>query len=165
MNEPVTLIDNKPEESYTVTIKPKGPMILCAEDLPFNRFAIKHVFEAELGLFANQFMIVENGKQAIDEVVKQSQSFNKLKLVLLDYNMPKYNGLEALGWIQQYYEENEISNRPIIAFLSAYIPDREKAKAMDLGASIFLEKPIDPEKIRELMLNAGISLLPVAKGQ
>jgi PleD family two-component response regulator len=96
---PLTLIDRKPADNYTVRIQPIGPMILAAEDLAFNRFAIKHVFKAELGLFENQFLIVEDGKQAVEEVVKQAFSLDKLKLVLLDYNMPKYNGLEALGWI------------------------------------------------------------------
>jgi hypothetical protein len=73
LSGPVTLIDRKPAiagDNYTVKIQPSGPMILVAEDLAFNRFAIKHVFEAELGLFANQFLICEDGKRAIDEVVK-----------------------------------------------------------------------------------------------
>jgi len=51
-------------------------MILVAEDQAFNRFAINHVFEAELGLFSNQFMVVDNGKRAIDEIVKYTSQSN-----------------------------------------------------------------------------------------
>ena len=84
--------------------------------------------------------------------------------MLLDYNMPKCNGVELLSWAQQYYEENRIRDRPVIAFLSAYIPPREKARAIALGAEFFLDKPIQPEKIKEVLLRAGITLLPLAKG-
>ena len=78
--------------------------------------------------------------------------------------MPKRNGLEALSQIQSHYEETKQAERPIFAFLSAYISEQDKAKAQAFGASIFLDKPVDPDKIRLLMQSAGINLLLTAKG-
>jgi PleD family two-component response regulator len=69
------------------------PKILVAEDLEFNRMAIEHVFIKELGLKKSDFILVNNGKKAIDALVEQIKEQNHLKLVLLDYNMPLYNGV------------------------------------------------------------------------
>jgi CheY-like chemotaxis protein len=55
---------------------------------------------------------------------------------------------------------NKIKNIPKVAFLSAYMSDREMQKGIALGASAYLDKPIDPEKLRQLLISVDIQVKP-----
>jgi CheY-like chemotaxis protein len=71
----------------------KGPRILIAEDLAFNRVTIKHVLIRELGLAEDDFIMVSDGEKAMDCVVNLAKQDQMLSLILLDFNMPKFNGI------------------------------------------------------------------------
>ncbi len=78
------------------------------------------------------------------ETVTQSISsikFNQYSLILLDINLPDYDGFEVLRFINKYH-----INIPVI-ITSAYSNREYKLQAFRLGASDYVCKPIDPEEL------------------
>lgn len=67
-------------------------------------------------------------------------------LVMLDLNLPIYSGFEVLRWIRQRPALNSL---PVIVFSSSTRPD-DKAKAIELGADAYLEKPTSGMRFREV---------------
>lgn len=68
-------------------------------------------------------------------------------LVLLDLNMPRMNGFEALTALKQHPEWKTI---PVIILTTSSRPDDRRA-ALALGAAAFLTKPADFVNLVELL--------------
>ncbi len=66
--------------------------------------------------------------------------FFDYSLILLDINLPDYNGFEVLKYL------NTHKNIPIIV-LSAYSDKKTKLTAFKLGARDYMVKPIDPDEL------------------
>lgn len=67
--------------------------------------------------------------------------FEKYSLILLDINLPDFNGFEVL----KYLNKSKI-NLPVIV-ISAYSDKNSKLQAFKLGANDYMVKPIDPEEL------------------
>lgn len=67
--------------------------------------------------------------------------FEKYSLILLDINLPDFNGFEVL----KFLNKNKI-NIPVIV-ISAYSDKNSKLQAFKLGANDYMVKPIDPEEL------------------
>jgi CheY-like chemotaxis protein len=81
----------------------------------------------------------ENGKLAID-LLDQNPDVD---LILMDTMMPEMDGLSATRTIRDL---PRFSNLPIISLTAkAMVGDREKA--LDAGASDYVTKPVDPERL------------------
>src|SRR5213082_1817758 len=74
--------------------------------------------------------------------------------VLLDLRMPGIDGFEVL---RRYRAQGGIA--PVIA-LSAMDDKESVVKAMRLGASDYLVKPIEPEELKEAIERCGLSRPP-----
>ena len=68
-------------------------------------------------------------------------NFNKYSIILLDINLPDFNGFEVLKFVNKNKK-----NIPILV-LSAYSDKNTKLQAFKLGASDYMVKPIDPEEL------------------
>ena len=64
-------------------------------------------------------------------------------VVLLDINMPRVSGFEVLTQMQA---DPVLKHIPVIVLTSADDPDT-KLKALELGATDFLRKPVDPSEL------------------
>jgi len=104
------------------------PTILIAEDEESNYWLI----EAFLEKYNFKLLHAENGKEAVEMFQN-----NEVDLILMDFNMPIMNGIEATALIRQ-------SNKdvPIIA-LTAYAMTEDKEKATKTGCNDFLSKPVN----------------------
>lgn len=87
----------------------------------------------------------ENGKQAI-EVVTMGQ----VDVLFLDLNMPVMDGYEVLEAIQK----QELPT--LIIVVSGDIQPEAHDRVMSLGALDFIRKPIDPDKLAEILDKYGI---------
>lgn len=67
--------------------------------------------------------------------------FNNYNLILLDLNLPDYEGYEVLKFLN-----SENFNIPVIV-ISGYSDTQTKIKAFKFGASDYLVKPIDPMEL------------------
>ena len=69
----------------------------------------------------------------------------KPDLILLDVMMPEMDGYEALPLIK---EENPLIK---VVVVSADIQEHAKAKVIELGAQLHVQKPINPAKMKEIL--------------
>ena len=84
---------------------------------------------------------VSDGQHLIDLLKGAALSTNSLhelpQLILLDLNMPRKSGLEALKEIK---EDAHLCKIPIVVFSTSKAP-KDVEKAYELGASCFVNKP------------------------
>ncbi len=118
-----------------------GVKMLVAEDVEENQIIIKYYCH-DLGCKADYAM---DGKEAIEKL-KSSQ----YDLCLMDIHMPVMGGIDATKIIRKEINKN----LPIIALTAAVMSD-DQEKAMAAGMNDFLRKPIDMDKLREMILRYG----------
>ncbi len=108
--------------------------LLIVEDVP----NILDFLEVTLKFKGYEVLKARNGQEALDAMQKQRPA-----LIITDILMPKMDGFTLL-----YHLRTDLSTREIpVVFLSAtYIAPEDKAFAMAIGATRFLEKPIDTEE-------------------
>lgn len=116
---------------------PRDAKVMIVDDEIVNIEIVRAYLEEEG--FSN-FITTTNSTQAV-EMVRQLEP----DIVLLDINMPQVNGLEILESMRR---DQDLMMIPTVVLTAANDPET-KLKALRLGASDFLAKPVDPS---ELML-------------
>jgi two-component system, chemotaxis family, chemotaxis protein CheY len=114
--------------------------ILIVEDSPAMRTYVRSALESapELGVDV--------------ELIEASSGFDALRLlprsaydlVITDINMPDINGLELVRFVRQ----NAHLRRVALLIISTQSSEKDKARALALGADAFLAKPFTPEGLR-----------------
>jgi CheY-like chemotaxis protein len=122
----------------------QGP-ILVVEDVP----NVLELLEVTLRFKGYQVVSAHNGFEGLEMAEKHHPA-----LIITDILMPKMDGY---SFIQKLRISNTSSNRIPVIFLSAtYVTPEDKSFAMRLGATRFIEKPIDTDDflltIAEIML-------------
>ncbi|NOQ35687.1 MAG: PAS domain S-box protein [Methylococcaceae bacterium] len=116
--------------------------ILLAEDNLINQKLAKKLLEKQ----GHKIHIANNGLEAVD--LFQKQDFD---LILMDFQMPEMNGLEATGEIRKLEVQSK-GHIPIIAMTAnAMKEDRERALAAGMDA--YVPKPIN---INELLTEIAV---------
>ncbi|MEH7238036.1 response regulator transcription factor [Bacillus sp. JJ1562] len=114
--------------------------ILLAEDEEVLRMLVVDTLEDE-GYSIDE---ASDGEEAYTLIKK-----NAYDLILLDYMMPVYSGLELIEMIRK---EN---NHTKIMMLSAKSQSSDQQKVLDAGADYFMSKPFSPlqlvERIEEIL--------------
>lgn len=114
--------------------------ILIAEDDADDRFLLQTVFE-EKG-FTDKIEFVENGVELLDYLEKihgkQVSEASYPGFILLDLNMPKKDGREALKEIKQHPVFKKI---PVIVFTTTK-SENEIRRCYELGANTYVVKPV-----------------------
>lgn len=110
--------------------------ILLAEDEEVLRMLIMDTLEDE--------------DYIIDEAADGSIAMNLLEnnqydLVILDYMMPVYTGLEVIEKLRAF----ETNHRSTILMLSAKSQAYEQEQVLKAGADYFMAKPFSPMKLLE----------------
>ncbi|MCK6390538.1 MAG: response regulator, partial [Azonexus sp.] len=117
-----------------------GMSILVAEDVPTNQLIIRDLLES---LGATVY-IADHGEAAVQGVQALAK---QLDLVLMDIQMPVMDGLAATRQIRAGGVRADI---PIIA-LTANVFSEERERAMAAGMTDFLVKPIEPERLVDVL--------------
>lgn len=113
--------------------------ILIVDDDIRNVFALSVALE-DAGL---QVVFAENGVDALEML----NADRKIDLVLMDIMMPRMDGYEAIREIRRL---PELSDLPIIA-VTAKAMKEDQQKCMEAGASDYLTKPIDINRLLSLL--------------
>jgi CheY-like chemotaxis protein len=118
----------------------KKPRVLVVDDLFTNRLLIRELLKS----MQLEFIMVENGKEAIDSL--QNESFD---IILMDIEMPVMNGLETTKYIREImpYPVRDI---PIIA-LTAHNPKLFYEDFKETGFNNILTKPYSLKRLKELI--------------
>lgn len=146
--EMLVALARKPKEAQV--IEPAGKpgscgdhRILIVEDVAINMILAK----ALLGkiLPGAQILEAKDGEAALAVMARE-----KLSLVFMDIQMPGLDGLQATTLFREK-EGATMDRLPIIA-LTAGALQEEKEKALASGMDDFLTKPIEPDKLKTILV-------------
>ena len=113
--------------------------ILLVDDDVRNVYAISSILE----MYGMNVSFAENGIEGIELLQQQPDT----DLILMDIMMPEMDGYEAIKKIR---EKTQFSCLPIIA-LTAKAMKEDREKCMEVGASDYIVKPINPDQLISLM--------------
>ncbi|MBK8258389.1 MAG: response regulator [Polyangiaceae bacterium] len=96
--------------------------------------------------------VLEEGSEPV-EVQEASSGFDALRLlprgaydlVITDINMPDINGLELLRFVRQGPQHRDTA----VLVISTMSSDRDRDRALALGADAFLPKPFSSQALQE----------------
>jgi CheY-like chemotaxis protein len=108
----------------------QGP-ILVVEDMP----QIRGLLEVTLRFEGHPVESASNGEEALEKIKEQHPA-----LIISDILMPKMDGFAMVYHLRKNPETRDI---PVIFLSATYVTKEDKDFALSLGASHFLEKPID----------------------
>ena len=131
------------ESSNGFDIDFKGKRILLAEDNELNA-EITTTILSEMGF---EVKAVEDGILCVNEI--QHQPCHTYDLILMDIQMPNMDGYKATHCIR-HLSQPEKANIPIIA-MSANAFEEDKKKAFDVKMNDYITKPIDFQKMEEVL--------------
>ena len=131
------------ESSNEFDIDFKGKRILLAEDNELNA----EITTTILSEMVFEVKTVEDGILCVNEM--QHQPANTYDLILMDIQMPNMDGYKATDCIR-HLSQLEKANIPIIA-MSANAFEEDKKKAFDVKMNDYITKPIDFQKMEEVL--------------
>ena len=98
---------------------------------------------SQFGLTVDVAFSGEEALKAIDKC------HNNYDIILMDWNMPVLDGIETTRRINQ--ECDLLSTPPTVIMVSAFRQDSIMSLAKDVGIDIFLQKPINPSILNDLL--------------
>lgn len=122
-------------------IQPKSITILVADDDADDRMMLKEAFEESR--LANRLHFVSDGEELMDYLHrrgawKDSKLSPRPGLILLDLNMPKKDGREALKEIKS---DPELKQIPVVVFTTSKA-EEDIYRSYNLGVNSFISKPV-----------------------
>jgi len=133
-----------PAKAAPAPIREHSGYILLAEDNEVNIETLSGYLTA-LGY---QIVVARNGAEAVERVIEQ-----RPEIILMDIQMPKMNGFEAIRLIREF--ENQQSKRngfysaiPVIA-LTALAMQGDREKCLAAGADEYVCKPVSLKELVE----------------
>ena len=116
------------------------PTILMADDDPDDRMMMKEALEENN--FSHALHFVEDGEELLDYLHRRgkfvSEKVHTPSLILLDLNMPKIDGREALSHIKSNINFKRI---PVIVLTTSHA-EEDIVRTYDLGVNSFISKPV-----------------------
>lgn len=119
----------------------KSKKILLAEDDLVSRNMVT-IFLTNNGF---KVIAVENGKDVISAFKKE-----KFDLILMDINMPYFDGYSATNIIRLLEIKNRSIHTPIIA-MTAYALEGDREKCLESGMDDYVSKPINVSRVIDLI--------------
>jgi len=127
----------------------RGP-ILVVEDIP----NVLELLEVTLRFQGYEVISARNGQEALDILENANPA-----LIITDILMPK---LDGFALVQKLRSNPKTLTIPVIFLSATYVTPEDRTFAMSLGASRFIEKPIDTEEflltIAELLSQEQITI-------
>ena len=132
----------------------KGITILLAEDDADDRLLVREALVE--GRVLNELRCVEDGEELLDYLRRRGRYADPEEsprpgLVLLDLNMPRKDGREALREIKA---DPDLKRIPIVVMTTSKA-EEDIVRSYDLGANSYITKPVTFERLVELMKVLG----------
>lgn len=105
--------------------------LLVAEDIP----DILNLMDATLKFKGYRVVTARNGQEALEAIQKE-----RPLMVITDILMPKLDGFNL---VHRLRINPETRNIPVVFLSATYVAPEDKAFALTIGATRFIEKPID----------------------
>ena len=117
----------------------QGRKVLLVDDDMRNTFALSKVLQ-QSGV---EIVMADNGALALEKLEEEPG----IELVVMDIMMPVMDGYEAIRKIRA---QRRFEKLPIIALTAKAMPE-DRAKCLEAGASDYLVKPVDADKLLSLV--------------
>ena len=118
--------------------------ILLVEDDEVDVMNVRRSFDKNK--ITNPLYVAFNGIQAL-EMLRMGEVPKNRRLVLLDLNMPRMNGIEFL---RELRKDSELRSIPVVV-LTTSDAEKDKIEAFDLNVAGYLVKPVTFPGFAELM--------------
>lgn len=119
--------------------------ILLVEDDEVDVMTVKRAFRQNH--ISNPLFVASDGIEAL-EMLRGDELPKGRRIVLLDLNMPRMNGIEFL---QEIRKDPELVSTPVIV-LTTSNDDQDKVNAYNLNVAGYLVKPVTFANFCELMV-------------
>lgn len=128
--------------------------IVYADDDPEDRMLVKDALDESR--LANPIHFVEDGEQLMDYLKRRGQYADLAEkpypgLILLDLNMPRKDGREALEEIKA---DPKLRRIPVVV-LTTSKAEEDICRSYDLGVSGFIVKPVTFDSLIEIVRTLG----------
>jgi CheY-like chemotaxis protein len=135
--------------------------ILMADDDADDRMLAREaMIESRL---ANPFFVVEDGQELMDYLRRTGKYATRYAprpgLILLDLNMPRMDGREALRAIKS---DPELRCIPVVV-LTTSKTEEDVLRSYNLGANSFITKPVTFERLVEIVSALGLYWLNIVQ--
>lgn len=129
--------------------KQKQFTILIANDDEDTRFLMQEALREVRSAIRSEF--VENGEQVLDYLYRRGEyagsNWDRPDLILLDLNMPRLDGREALTLIRS---DPDLQQIPVVILTTSH-RSGDILLCYRLGANSFISKPVTFEGLVEVM--------------
>jgi signal transduction histidine kinase/ActR/RegA family two-component response regulator len=147
-------VETQPVPRRTEAHRPQraatGLRVLLAEDGIDNQRLIRVLLRpADVDL-----VLVENGAQALDQVIAALESGQPFDVVLMDMQMPVMDGYEATRRLR------ELGYQGRVVALTAHAMSGDRARCLEAGCDDYLTKPIDRARLLELVAEVSAQRKP-----
>lgn len=127
-------------------------ILIAEDDLASRRFLSK--FLTQYG----EVDLVVDGLEALDAyliAIKENDPYN---LICLDIMMPKVDGVKVLKVIRDYeVKQGILPEKRVKAIMTTALAETDYVnQAFDIGCEAYAAKPIDTNKMREVLKKLGL---------
>lgn len=135
-------------------------IVMADDDADDRMLARDAMEESRLG---NAFRFVEDGQELMEYLTRTgkyaSEDAPRPGLILLDLNMPRKDGRQALREIKS---DPELRSIPIVV-LTTSKAEEDVLRSYDLGANSFITKPVTFERLVEIVRGLGMYWFNIAQ--
>ncbi len=135
-------------------------IVMVEDDAGHAKLIEKNVRRAGV---CNDIVHFSDGGSALDHLFHRDIRDNGPMLILLDLNLPDMSGVDILAKIKG---DEKLRRSPVIV-LTTTDDQREIQRCYDLGANVYITKPVDYESfsnaIRQLGLFLSVMQVPEAE--
>lgn len=133
--------------------------ILMAEDDVGDQVLVKRAFQKARVI--NRLLIVNDGEELMQYIRREGRftGARRPDLILLDLNMPKKDGREAMKEIK---DDSDLRTIPVIVLTSS-AADEDIVRSYNLGANSYIQKPVTFEKMVEVIETLGKYWMGIVK--
>ncbi len=110
----------------------------------------QEILKSMLDEFGVSVDVASSGYQAIEMIQERKERYD---LILMDWKMPSIDGIETAKKINEYYASENETHPQVIIMVSSYRQDSIVKSAEREGINIFLQKPINPSTLYDVVAN------------
>ena len=125
--------------------------VLIVDDEVFNIMVLENYCKE----FNIQTERAFNGRDAIEKIKELKKGGIRVRVVLLDVNMPIMNGYETSEALNRMTEEGELDEVKIIG-VTAYVAPDMIAKCYECGFSSVVNKPVSKEMVKKVLKSYNV---------
>jgi CheY-like chemotaxis protein len=113
--------------------------VLLVEDDPGDELMTREAFEENR--IGNRLHVARDGEEALDFLYQRGPHAQapRVDLILLDLNLPKYDGRQVL---EQIRSDPELTHTPVV-ILTTSSSEEDIMSSYQLHANAFVTKPVD----------------------